>query len=119
MFDELYINDYCNFNTFRMVFPEKKTKDCANLNLIVGKNGSGKSSLLDALFEIGEYNLKGNIERIDNTRFEYKILKENKIISTSMETNSAEVFSKKDRVCLKITQIHIFIRNLYDNHFVL
>lgn len=99
MFDELYINDYCNFNTFRMIFPEKKTKDCANLNLIVGKNGSGKSSLLDALFEIGEYNLKGNIERIDNTRFEYKISKENKIISTNMETNSAEVFSKEDRDC--------------------
>ena len=55
MFDELYINDYCNFNTFRMIFPIKKnTKNCANLNLIVGKNGSGKSSLLDALFEIGE-----------------------------------------------------------------
>lgn len=97
MFDELYINDYCNFNTFRMVFPEKKTKDCANLNLIVGKNGSGKSSLLDALFEIGEYNLKDNIEQIDNTRFEYKILKDDKIISSNIETKGNELFSKEEK----------------------
>ena len=97
MFDELYINDYCNFNTFRMVFPEKKTKDCANLNLIVGKNGSGKSSLLDALFEIGEYNLKDNIEQIDNARFEYKILKDDKIISSNIETKGNELFSKEEK----------------------
>lgn len=97
MFDELYINDYCNFNTFRMVFPDKKTKDYANLNLIVGKNGSGKSSLLDALFEIGEYNLKDNIEQIDNTRFEYKILKDDKIISSNIETKGNELFSKEEK----------------------
>ena len=97
MFDELYINDYCNFNPFRMVFPDKKTKDCANLNLIVGKNGSGKSSLLDALFEIGEYNLKDNIEQIDNTRFEYKILKDDIIISSNIETKGNELFSKEEK----------------------
>lgn len=97
MFDELYINDYCNFNTFRMIFPEKKTKDCANLNLIVGKNGSGKSSLLDALFEIGEYNLKDNFAQIDNTRFEYKILKENKVISSNLKIKSSEEMSKEDK----------------------
>ena len=98
MFDELYINDYCNFNTFRMVFPDKKTKDCANLNLIVGKNGSGKSSLLDALFELGQYNLKGNYGKIDNTRFEYKLSIENKIISTNMKIDNQEfvIDSKKN-----------------------
>lgn len=97
MFDELYINDYCNFNTFRMIFPKKKTKDCANLNLIVGKNGSGKSSLLDALFEIGEYNLKDNFAQIDNTRFEYKILKENKVISSNLKIKISEEMSKEDK----------------------
>lgn len=98
MFDELYINDYCNFNTFRMVFPEKKTTtECANLNLIVGKNGSGKSSLLDALFEIGEYSLKDNNQQIDNTRFEYKILKDNKIISSNIENEKNEQMQKEER----------------------
>lgn len=97
MFNELYINDYCNFNTFRMIFPDKKIQDCANLNLIVGKNGSGKSSLLDALFEIGEYNLKDNIQQIDNTRFEYKILKDNKIINSNVEIKCSEVLSKEEK----------------------
>lgn len=98
MFDELYINDYCNFNTFKMVFPrEKTTPGCVNLNLIVGKNGSGKSSLLDALFEIGEYNLKDNIQQIDNTRFEYKILKNNKIISSNIGNAKNEKMSKEEQ----------------------
>ena len=95
MFNELYINDYCNFNTFKMIFPtKKKTNDCANLNLIVGKNGSGKSSLLDALFEIGEYNLKDNFAQVDNTRFEYKIMKENKVISSNLKIKSSEAMLK-------------------------
>ena len=35
MFNELYINDYCNFNTFKMIFPtKKKTDDCANEDLL-------------------------------------------------------------------------------------
>lgn len=98
MFDELYINDYCNFNTFRMIFPIKKnTHSCANLNLIVGKNGSGKSSLLDALFEIGEYNLKDNFAQVDNTRFEYKIIKENKIISSNLKIKGSELMPKDEK----------------------
>lgn len=96
MFDELYINDYCSFNTFKMNFAEKENNN-VNLNLLVGKNGSGKSCLLDALFELGQCNLKNNIEKFDNTTFNYKLSNNNKIIATNMNIKNEEFYSDTEK----------------------
>lgn len=96
MFDELYIDDYCNFNTFKINFA-KKENEKINLNLLVGKNGSGKSCLLDALFELGQYNLKNNIEKFDNTTFDYKLSNNNKIIATNMNIKNEEFYSDTEK----------------------
>ena len=98
MFDELYINDYCNFNTFKMIFSDKESQqNKVNLNLLVGKNGSGKSSLLDALYELAQYNLKSNTGKYDNTCFDYKLLFKGKIINTNMQIKNVEYLSSEER----------------------
>ena len=51
----LFIKSFRNFNNFKMIFPEKQNNEGEklNLNILIGRNGSGKSNLLDALFDIG------------------------------------------------------------------
>ena len=77
MFSYIQIKDFCNFIDFEMEF-EKLIKESnkPNLNVLIGKNGSGKSCLLDALFEIASNNLFDNNpeqDRPDATSFEYLI----------------------------------------------
>lgn len=77
MFDELIINDYANFKNFSIYFKNNKS----NLNILIGRNGSGKSSLLDAIFKIGENNLVNQIDKnVDETKFEYMANKERKTV---------------------------------------
>lgn len=79
MFSYIQIKNFCNFIDFEMEFEnpiEKLDKNKPNLNVLIGKNGSGKSCLLDALFEIGSNNLVDNNpeqDRPDATSFEYLI----------------------------------------------
>ncbi len=51
----LFIKSFRNFNNFKMIFPDKQNNEGEklNLNILIGRNGSGKSNLLDALFNIG------------------------------------------------------------------
>lgn len=51
----LFIKSFRNFNNFKMLFPEKQLSEGEklNLNILIGRNGSGKSNLIDALFNIG------------------------------------------------------------------
>ena len=73
MFSYLKISDYCNFDNFEIYFDKEKSKENElNLNILIGRNGSGKSSFLDALFQIGENNLKSKNKEIDNTTFGYE-----------------------------------------------
>jgi len=46
----LFIQSFRNFSDFKMTFPKKD--EILNLNVLIGRNGSGKSNLLDALFNI-------------------------------------------------------------------
>lgn len=50
----LFIQSFRNFSDFKMTFPDKASNknEKLNLNILVGRNGSGKSNLIDALFEI-------------------------------------------------------------------
>jgi len=41
MFSEIFIDDYCNFNRFKIDFPNYKNVQKPNLNILVGRNGSG------------------------------------------------------------------------------
>ena len=50
-FSEIFIQSFRSLKSFNLCF-NKKQKSTLNLNLLVGKNGAGKSTFLDALFEI-------------------------------------------------------------------
>lgn len=69
----LFIKSFRNFNNFKMIFPEKQNNEGEklNLNILIGRNGSGKSNLLDALFDIGiesePSNVKFDFYTLDNT----------------------------------------------------
>lgn len=69
----LFIKSFRNFNNFKMIFPEKQNNEGENLNLniLIGRNGSGKSNLLDALFDIGiesePSNVKFDFYTLDNS----------------------------------------------------
>ena len=58
-----YLENYKNFQKFEMIFDEESF-----LDVIIGKNGSGKSNLFEALIEI----FRCLIEK-DTFSFEYKI----------------------------------------------
>ena len=74
MFSYIKIEDFCNLTNFEMEFENKKdTISNINLNVLIGKNGTGKSCLLDALFEIGTNNLKSKESEEDATSFKYQI----------------------------------------------
>ncbi len=51
----LFLKSFRNFNNFKMIFPEKQNNEGEklNLNILIGRNGSGKSNFLDAIFDIG------------------------------------------------------------------
>lgn len=59
----LFIESFRNFNDFKMIFPPKYNKggENLNLNIIIGRNGAGKSNLLDALYNIGINNNLANV----------------------------------------------------------
>ena len=47
----LFIESFRNLTDFKMIFPEKQLNkdESLNLNILIGRNGSGKSNILDAL----------------------------------------------------------------------
>ena len=54
----LFIESFRNLTDFKMIFPEKQLNkdESLNLNILIGRNGSGKSNILDALYCIGTNN---------------------------------------------------------------
>ena len=79
MLNKIEIENYKAFNHFKMIL---HPKDGLNINLLIGRNGSGKSSFLDALTEIGYNNLSSKSDtQTDNTRFNYIITKDDQTIS--------------------------------------
>jgi energy-coupling factor transporter ATP-binding protein EcfA2 len=83
---EIYINDFANFNKFK-IHLDNYNSDKLSLNLLVGKNGSGKSSFLDALFQIAMHNLKGTIDQGQdfNTALTYSVRDEDGILLSNIE----------------------------------
>jgi len=102
MFSEIYIDDYINFNRFCIDFPNYKEDKKPNLNILVGRNGSGKSCLLDALYEIGLNNLKSKTDKeVDNTTFHYQILLgnfEKNILCENPKVNQKNFIDEKERL---------------------
>ena len=89
MFTSVFIDDYCNFRSFKLDIPAKN-EDSLNLNILIGKNGSGKSCFLDALYCIAKNNLNSKVDKkVDNTEFDYKILLNNKTIIENPKTSSS------------------------------
>lgn len=96
MFTSIYINDYCNFRKFRLDIPEKQESDL-NLNILIGKNGSGKSCLLDALYCIAKNNLLNKTDKnVDNTKFDYEILLKDKTIIENPKQVSSKYLTDEE-----------------------
>ena len=103
MFTSVFIDDYCNFRCFKLNIPEKK-EGSLNLNILIGKNGSGKSCFLDALYCIAENNLNSKVDKnVDNTKFDYQILLNNKTI---IDKNFKNIFMRAIR-CVSFFNIKI------------
>ena len=63
MLSYIKVQDFCNLKEFEIEFLQNESDKTCNqpsLNILVGKNGSGKSCFLDALFEIVSNNLKSD-----------------------------------------------------------
>lgn len=96
MFTSVFIDDYCNFRKFKLNIPAKKENEL-NLNIIIGKNGSGKSCFLDALYCIAENNLVNKADQnVDNTKFDYEISLNNKIIIENPKNNNNNYLSEDE-----------------------
>ncbi len=96
MFSRIFIDDFCNFNKFTLDFPTKEDKN-PNLNILIGKNGSGKSCFLDALFNIAENNLVSKIDfNVDNTKFNYEIALNDKIIVENPKIHTSKTLSEEE-----------------------
>ena len=52
---EIFIKNYKCLNGFSLDLNKKAEKETLNLNLLVGRNGAGKSTFLDALYEIATH----------------------------------------------------------------
>lgn len=119
----LFLKSFRNFNNFKMIFPEKQNNEGEklNLNILIGRNGSGKSNLLDALFAIGiesepsnvkfdfytldssgkniiaNYNSnKGdpvNIKNIENNKYWKKVVR---FHCSNLERDKEEIIGKKE-----------------------
>lgn len=106
MFSRIYIDDYCNFNDFTIDFLNDKKNSGPNLNILVGKNGSGKSTFLDALFEIGKYNLKTTYKKNLSPDFKYKINIGEQILCSNIDSNLQEIEEKENCLWDKVIRLY-------------
>ena len=89
---KIEIDNYKAFNGFVMrLCPQEGL----NLNLLIGRNGSGKSSFLDALAEIACNNLTSAPDKsVDNTRFKYTLTLNKKDKVNQTERNETGLWDK-------------------------
>lgn len=106
MFSKIYIDDYCNFNDFTIDFSNDKNNNNINLSILVGKNGSGKSTFLDALFEIGKYNLKTTYKEKLSPDFKYKINIGEEILCSNIDSTLQEIKEKEDYLWDKVIRLY-------------
>lgn len=86
-----FIESFRNFNDFKMIFPEKKQKkdEKLNLNILIGRNGSGKSNLLDALYSIGTKDSPAEV----GFKF-YMLDDENNLLLANLDNVTKETINK-------------------------
>lgn len=98
MLSYIKVQDFCNLKEFEIEFLQNESDKTCNqpsLNILVGKNGSGKSCFLDALFEIVSNNLKSDNLEQDATMFKYliKIQKNSKnyVLCQNIESDNRKI----------------------------
>ena len=87
---EIFIKNFKCLNCFSLDLNRKTEKETLNLNLLVGRNGAGKSTFLDALYEIATHT--------DNpdTIFQYYLKDENgELICGNCSPNNFEKIKEK------------------------
>ncbi len=108
MFSYISIEDFCNLKNLEIDFDYNDTPDKnININILVGRNGSGKSCLLDALFEIGANNLKNKVGDSDSCSFKYQIMVgENVLCEKPIKNTPIQDFNKKDFLWDKVIRLY-------------
>ncbi len=97
MIRDIYINDFANFQQFKIEFTNYKQNELT-LSLLVGRNGSGKSSFLDAMFQIATHNLKEDIkEQETKTALEYSIKEDNQVVFTNLVNDIGKMPSVEEK----------------------
>ena len=97
MIRNIYINDFANFQQFKIEFSNYKQNELT-LSLLVGRNGSGKSSFLDAMFQIATHNLKEDIkDQETKTALEYSIKEDNQVVFTNLVNEIEKMPSIEDK----------------------
>ena len=105
----LFIKSFRNFNNFKMIFPDKQNNDGErlNLNILIGRNGAGKSNLLDALFNIGIKNepsdVKFNFYTLDSSGTD---IISNYDSKKGTPTNLKNLDNNKNRYWEKVVRTH-------------
>lgn len=102
MIKRIKIDDFKLFSDFDIHF---KNNDKFTLNLLIGRNGSGKSSFLDALAEIGCNNTPNKVsDKTDNTRFDYVITKDDKTEISKLKRPEKPIWDKVIRLFTGYTE---------------
>jgi predicted ATPase len=121
--ESMKIEDYCNFNHFKINFENSRDGNL-NLNLLVGRNGSGKSTFLDCLYDISSEIVTENIKN----KFGFEI-NQKKVNDEFISNEDVDLWDRvirfytgnternKDIISYKDTSDKVF--NLQDNEALL
>lgn len=89
-FSEIYIKDFRLLENFS--FETNQTKDDLTINILMGKNGSGKSTFIDALYDIA-----GSQDN-PNKIFRFWLTEKNDIILGNIDKNNISIPSVSKKI---------------------
>lgn len=97
-FSEIYIKDFRLLENFS--FETNQTKDDLTINILMGKNGSGKSTFIDALYDIA-----GSQDN-PNKIFRFWLTEKNDIILGNIDKNNISIPAVSKKIWHKVIRFY-------------
>lgn len=97
-FSEIYIKDFRLLENFS--FEPNQTKDDLTINILMGKNGSGKSTFIDALYDIA-----GSQDN-PNKIFRFWLTEKNDIILGNLDKNNVSIPAISKKIWHKVIRFY-------------